>query len=60
MSVEFFFQEILLRWPILVGVLILLSILLLMSVIARQPPGKPQLYLLQGGIITAFVALMAL
>jgi DnaJ domain len=60
MSVEFFFQEILLRWPILVGVLILLSILLLMSMIARQPPGKPQLYLLQGGIITAFVALMAL
>lgn len=59
MSVELLFAELLQR-PILLGLLILFSILLLVSWIARQPPGKPQLYLLQGGIIIAFVALMAL
>lgn len=60
MSMELFSQEVLLRWPILVGLLILLSILLLVSLVARQRPGERQFYLLQGGIVTAFVALMAL
>jgi hypothetical protein len=48
------------RLYILAGVSILLSILLLVSWTARQPPGKFKLYLTQAGIVIAFVALLAM
>ncbi len=48
------------RLYVLVGILILLSILFLVSWSARQLPGRVKLYLAQGGIISAFTALLAL
>jgi hypothetical protein len=58
--VEILFLE-LVRYRILIGLLILLILLLLVSWVARQPPSKPyQLYLIQAGIVTTIVALMAL
>jgi hypothetical protein len=59
MNMEFILTEVL-RFRILVGVLILLSIFLLVSRIGRQPPSKLRLFLLQAGIVSAIVALIAL
>ncbi|MBA2490948.1 MAG: DnaJ domain-containing protein [Gammaproteobacteria bacterium] len=56
---EFFLTEVY-RWRIPVGILILLSIFLLVSMVGRQPPGKFRLFLSQAGIVIALVALLAM
>jgi hypothetical protein len=48
------------RLRILVGLLILLSISLLVSWTARQPPGRLKLYFTQAGVVIAIVALVAM
>jgi len=59
MNMEFFLTEVF-RWRIPIGVFILLSIFLLVSMVGRQPPGKFRLFLSQAGIVVALVALLAM
>jgi hypothetical protein len=59
MSVNGFFREFV-RSHVLTELVILIVLFLLIIWVTSQSPGKPELYLVQAGIATTIVALMAL